>query len=432
MYGLFEIIFFLKRKSYLVSLLTLSFLFLQCQSGQESDSDSVTKIEPCEKWKVKKNKDGLWGYEDSKGKTMLPYAYITAEYFHNNVAIIQDTLGKYHLIDSTGNKITETGFTSIENFDGREVTVAFRSENQSNYFLRQSGEIIGGPLVGVYYVEDGDVYIGSEIDSNSIKTFSLFNSQGTRISEKFHHLSPVRRDSRKIFITEKIDGEEKMALMNYRGKVVSNWYDYVFHPNKDGFFTTMNKDGKNRANNNGLLNSEGKEILPNIYRKIDFHSEHELIECELMNYKTGGSTRTLFNYKIDDLGVSTKYKLRIYSKELIGISSSSQDYAFYKLQDGKFEKASETYQKILVSGKYEKRFLLFIPTGRYKDYTAFTYPDFVGRVAVVQQNKKFGLINEDLTMFWPIEYDSIHFELGKYTGFQDGEIAKEVVIEVTR
>lgn len=184
------------------------------------------------------------------------------------------------------------------------------------------------------------------------------------------------------FIAEKGEfAKEKRALLDKKGKVISDWYDHLLPFELTGTFITT-KNGGNTFDNHGLIDRNGRELLPPKYNTISCKRKH------ILAYTTPGNIvhYTLFDTagkKITDAPV-----IAIYDDNDLVLVSRNSTYAFYRYKNGAFTKVSDDYETERTSGSIRTAFRVTIK----KDGT-MPYGNFSEGLCSVKKNGKYGYID---------------------------------------
>ncbi|MBB78002.1 MAG: hypothetical protein CL844_03245 [Crocinitomicaceae bacterium] len=86
-----------------------------------------------------KNKEGNFGFIDTKGEIIIPAKFENVGYFYNNLAWARKINGKIGFININGDWVIEPVFDKVTNFEGNDKIASVKKEDRW-IFLRASGE----------------------------------------------------------------------------------------------------------------------------------------------------------------------------------------------------------------------------------------------------------------------------------------------------
>ena len=319
------------------------------------------------------------GVVDYNGNIVLPIKYIEIKDFSDGMAVVKDENYKYGYVDNNFNLVIPCKYTLVSNFynglaivsDGKySMYVAEIRENSDNIkFINKTGQVV-------------------EISSRIIERFP--DEKGNGLFENI------------------IDNGWKYLIIDSQGRVkFIDGYEYVYP--MDNYFI-VKKNGKQ-----GLLNGDGKQILPCIYNVIvkrglivtSTNNEWQVYDENLnktLTYNTG-DIQDLTPINNNWLILNTFDKRYVIDKTgnaLIvheGISQSNKYFIFYK--DGRYYVCNEN------------GIVLFSRDKEILD----AYDDFVR----IEENKKYGLQNYYGAIVLPCEYDEINYEYGFFHVKKNGK-----------
>jgi len=437
----------------LTILLLFSRILVGCDTNTNSTNESSQpEKKPSEKtaensfyWEVYSSND-LYGYKDSNGFVMIEAQYWTTDYFMNGVAVVETDSG-YCLIDYLGTTISAM-YDYIESdygLDQRSTVNYFaeklfqkppkripttKSDNEFEEFDRLK-EPLDVPEIDEYYEPDTP-------DKDSV---CLIDARGKQISRFYNEISRVENQNYYVAQHIFLEGgfQDKLeVVLDSLGQEISAWYDgiqsagSVFIVTKKGNDALMNQAGKiitayyeniNSSiyknefvverdffdkNSTGIMNESGEILIPLKYSEVkwvtrfEFYLTHKMVGSQTYSGLIDSNYHVLYQ--------PVQYIELFPEIELVAISSGT-NYAFYKFQEGKLNKASENYQLIMT--KYSGTHKFFIFSHEYSG-TSIYFTKFTDGLACVKQNNKYGFINDKLETVIPCEYDEI------LTDFNDG------------
>jgi hypothetical protein len=209
--------------------------------------------------------DGKWGYIDPENKTIIDFQYESAEPFHDtNRGIVTskvDNKTKYHLIDSSNNKVIEDA--KMIKGDGQIYAVMLENyyqlykPNGSLFVETQFGNsieihdyyVMAGVDMGyMYFKKNGDLVIQKTLDTtfthmkNQYEYEYIMNSSVEEYNHLYINESKVVLQtaqvqqiiSKDLFITMNYDF--KVGIMNADSEIIVEYiYDSIYQ-GADGYF----------------------------------------------------------------------------------------------------------------------------------------------------------------------------------------------------
>lgn len=307
----------------LISILALS----GCTGTEPANTNAVSKGEPV-KAVCDLNSD-LCGYEDSAGNLVITHQFERAKDFYRGSAIVFKQ-GSAFLIDRSGKKIS-AAYSDITGFSENDtITFAFEpapaDKNPGELrmcLLTVSGKQIGDFYTAVEKEECEQAFVAKVSGGDSLKQ-AILGANGKIVSEWYNSIT-ARGCS---FIAEKGGvSKEKRALLDMSGKVVSEWYDLLTAFELSGTFLTAKNTGSS-FDNHGLVDKNGREVLPPKYNEIICKRKF------ILAYTT---TRNIAHYTLFDTSgkaLTDAPVIAIYDDNDLALVSGSDSYAFYHLANG--------------------------------------------------------------------------------------------------
>ncbi len=189
-----------------------------------------------------------WGYCDSSGAVRIPYQFEDAEYFSENLAVIELNNQKGY-INKAGFILVMPQFSEADPFQNGQAIVETDSaagiiNTVGEWVLSPQYYSISGPFEGLYRVEQNEKY-------------ALFDAGGKQLTTfQFDELEPFSED----LAAAAIDG--KAGFINTRGELVIPAQFDEAGDFKNGF-ARVSVDGKY-----GLIKPDGSWLLPAKYDNI--------------------------------------------------------------------------------------------------------------------------------------------------------------------
>ena len=362
------------------------------------------------------NEDGLFGYVDLEGNTIIDFKYLSSTTFTYDRAIVTDSEG-VHIIDKTGNIICtlEEDYLDIEVLENGLIKVL---TNDGIGLLNSSGDVIVEPT----YDEISTFYDGKA----KVKKDDLYGF----IGEDGTVVIPVKYENASSYSDGLASIEEDgiWRIIDSTGKPINNYlyeYYYISAVTCDRFLVFDNNE------NYGYLDIEGNLVIGSMVNKEPAYSDI-----------TSTCAENLYNvleqdhfYLID--GDGKKVNDDYYDSNVIFFNS---DYATI-CKDGKYGVINKNGE-IVIDAKYENietisdtnEYIIYSENEKYGvlDITGNvkiepTYDDllgpFVGNYFIAKKDSKFGVIDILGGEVIPFEYDAIKpfYNLDAIPVFKDGK-----------
>jgi hypothetical protein len=232
------------------------------------------------------------------------------------VYVIQNLQNKYGVVDTKGKTIIPFAYDEIQNFHGTANTVV--------KFKGKSGIIDSNNKI-LYPIENEFIMTGEDLDyyiiTKNNKAGIIDKNLKPVLNFNYQNLSPCFYDDMNRFIAKQND---KYGVIDRTGRIIipfeytemSNWVEYG--PGSNYHFVTK-KDKK------GLITKEGKTVIPTIYDSLFYNDDNTIILSK--NGKYGVVT-------IQDKTVIPFDYEKIYA-DLAFVPNRKED-EFYVLKNGKY------------------------------------------------------------------------------------------------
>lgn len=204
----------------------------------------------------------LWGFADSTGKVLIPYQFNDAEYFSENLALVQID-GKKGFVNKNGFRVISPKFKEAEAFVNGLAIVETDSASgiintRGEWIVKPIYYSISGPYGNFYRVENGEKYgivdrFGNsitEIKYDDLEGFSegkaAFALEGLAgfIDTTGKEIIPAQFEEAGLFINgiAKVMIEQKYGLINGEGKFIVNpKYARISNLNEGLYFVSGEK-----------------------------------------------------------------------------------------------------------------------------------------------------------------------------------------------
>ncbi|MGP1611528.1 MAG: WG repeat-containing protein [Catonella sp.] len=224
-------------------------------SGLEYFSDGLCAVK----------KKGKYGYIDKKGKLVIPCKFDEVDLFIRGLARIYktDKMGnrRIGLINKKGKQVTPVQYTDIEYKDSGEIKVGLKDNYITKYgFLDKNGKMIVPPKYNEVYSYHDKAGIVSILKSNGDVKFGLADKSGKL--DKTIKFDDIYTPYKGMFKTVK---NSKYGMMDVKGKELLKpiYTDIENYPENGVDLAVISKNGKQ-----GLINEKGKIVLPIKYNDI--------------------------------------------------------------------------------------------------------------------------------------------------------------------
>lgn len=293
--------------------------------------------------------DGMKGYLNTKGETMIPCEYkLLGDLSDDRISFMRDRLWGY--MDQNGREVIECQWDGADDFSEGLAVV---SKNGKTHIINKSGETIGS--LGNSGIVIQKFHDGLALVSQYNETFGSDEIGGERarygfINEKGEFAVPLKYDQARDFA-------EDMAIV-------------ARHEEKD--VVAQNEDGETLINGSdlkwGVINKHGQQIVPTQYQQINDYSDGMAVA---INNRFFGVLD-----KKGNVVVTFKYDR---------IEDFSEGYATV-LKDGKCSIVNKQ-GKVILPFDYEE----ICPFGE--------------GLALAKKNGKYGAIGKDGKVIIPFRYD---------------------------
>lgn len=345
-----------------------------------------------------------WGYCDSTGTIRIPYQFDDAEYFSENLAVVELN-GKKGYINKAGYLVVMPQFAEADPFTGGRAIVETDSlagiiNTVGDWVAMPKFYSVSGPFAGLYRIELQDKY-------------ALMDSEGQQLTPfQFDELEPFSEGLAAIAI------EGKAGFINSKGAIlIQAQYDEAGDFNMGSARVAL--DGKF-----GLIRTDGSWLIPAKYNDIrlvsgDVYLAIEEKKCayfdlngKLLMRSTDFCTDGTLNTKGFHEGLcraTRKGKSGFIDKKERWIIQPEFDQVTF------FNEGLAGYRKKNKWGFLNKNGKQIIK----EQYDAiFAFEDGKARV---KSKGKWGLIGKDGKYLLPAQYDDIEFAKSNYIVSKDGK-----------
>ena len=164
-----------------------------------------------------KNEDGLMGYVNLKGETVIPLIYRNCGYFKSGLAWARNSEGKIGYINKSGEWVIEPEFLAVKDFDPVSQLAKARV-NETWGFINKKGEIrYIGNVKKIYDYSEG---LAMAVTLDGLFGF-LDENQKWIIEPQFN----AARDFKNGYATARLDG--KWGIIDKSG-------EWIIEPNYSG------------------------------------------------------------------------------------------------------------------------------------------------------------------------------------------------------
>jgi hypothetical protein len=217
----------------------------------------------------------LWGFADSTGKVLIPYQFNDAEYFSENLALVQID-GKKGFINKNGFRVIAPNFKEAETFANGLAIVETESASgiintRGEWIVKPMYYSISGPYGNFYRVENGEKYgvidrFGNaitEVKYDDLEGFTegkaAFALEGLAgfIDTTGKEIIPAQFEEAGLFVNgiAKVMIEQKYGLINSEGKFIVNpKYARISNISEGLFFVS----GEKKC---GYIDSKGTQVI---------------------------------------------------------------------------------------------------------------------------------------------------------------------------
>ncbi|MFC5283433.1 WG repeat-containing protein [Pedobacter alpinus] len=358
---------------------------------------------------------------------------------------------KYHFIDNKGKRINEgVSYYYAEIFNNGASVVADMDSvgNWKSSLINTEGKRIGDPNINfLTYAGDG-LFIflkdqkvgytnsyGEIIIPNKFLDAKPFNSNGLALvtipvetkrqkasfstyedGKKNYYKLDLNPQYNYVATLDSINSEYiitfcKMGMINKKGLyVLKPEFDFIDFHQTDAIPTARVRLGDNY----GVVNSEGKLLLPPIYQEINYihHPEENYIfrkedRYGLMNANGKILLDTLYS-RIDQISYAPNIYYKVTINDKLGLVNANGEWML-KPEFSSINKFSDR-DKIFIISKDDKAGLVSI-NGKILISPEFKYlEDFKNNLIKANKNDKYGLFNLKGDIILPFEYDEISYD----------------------
>lgn len=307
-------------------------------------------------------KDSLWGYADFNKKIVIEPKFSFAEPFHFDLAYV-GIENKFALIDSSGKYLIFPQESQLKYYPPYNLIRKCRNCCSFSYTNKKDEVIIGEKYKKLSDVCDG--FVVAETDS----AYFLINNKGKVVKQLDYdkiwlaYIGPAIYPDRTIEVKK----NKKKGYIKCNGdEIIAPIYDYISYSSDKKHFLVRSDS------NTGLINTEGKWIIPIKCQRIDnIFNENTFLT-------SGSNGCSVYIIKPDTV---LRYD---YDSAWVGFNN----YALV-IKNGKM-------------GLIDDKLKLVIPT-KYDNIMQNIYD----KSYVVKQNGKTGLLSKDFKEIIPAQFDSI-------------------------
>ena len=333
------------------------------------------------------------GVVDYNGNIVLPIKYRKIEDFSDGMAVVQDENHKYGYVDNNFKIVTPCIYTNATDYINGLAVVSENNDNSK--FIDKEGQIdqVSTKLLKCFPTryKSGFCVSGNLLVIKSPGNVESFQVDSNYVS--FYGCAII------------MDDNYKHRILTPSGWLKSEVYDNI---SSHGNYIVTEKMGKK-----GLIDNNGKEILPCIYEDITPPNQ-ELIAVK-KNGKwgildTSGKQILPFVYKWAEVYNDNIIRIENYKEPYSGIINRNGDNLFQNQPE--YIKTINNNAIFKIDGMYYAiNNELKTPFSSDKEIMRI-YDDFAS--IIDRNNYKKGLINGFGRLVLPCEYDEINYEYGVF------------------
>ncbi|MBN2663554.1 MAG: WG repeat-containing protein [Bacteroidales bacterium] len=365
--------------------------------------------------RVVRNSQGKYGFVDKFGDTIIDCSYDYAEDFYGGLALVKNNL-RYKIVDTAGN------LHDLADYDGSAVYRHDMGEFHSGLpvivkewdcsYISSSGDVyLEIPYQDAFSFNAGKAKVIDGDKYNYISKNGLLLDDWTLIEDNYHAIKNgdkfgyIDRNGKLVIDYEflkatdfqngyaQINNGTYWAVIDKQGRKISDWYE-VIHPFESDL-AIVEKIG-----NIGFINKNGRfmgqwynSIVPLDYGlfKVEKYDQFAIVNNEgflvtqwfqeIYDYKNGyvkvkKDDKFAYLNKIGAIVIGWYDKIDEVNNGIVRISNNNK-HAFYNVEK-------------------------FI-TSEFYDYIG----NFYDGLAVVKQGDKFGYIDKNCVLVFPIEYSNV-------------------------
>ena len=353
---------------YNLSLVYIITLFLLgCSDIHKSTTDSLKKDEVIISLFPIRYGD-KWGYIDSKGKNVIISKFNYADYFFEEVAIVENNEGLIGFIDSVGNYVIEPSYQQATRFSNGLSCVVL--EGGWPAFVNKKGDVI----IDLTGYDGASKFFENRALVLKDNKFGYIDLKGNVVVEpKFDYALPF---------------QEGHALV---GNVIDDKFKY-------GFIDTV---GNLKIKMSYTIHKVFEDFPPD-NDKFGFYSGKAIVSADGINFVVINKKEEIVTQSID-LRINPTDRGAPYFKKGLCMMKNGDFVGFIDVEEKfqippKFKKAYEFSDNGLSAVCNQNGKWGFIDTsGNVQisfDFDQIFYPGFIGEVAFVKINNKFEMINK--------------------------------------
>ncbi|KAA9345561.1 WG repeat-containing protein [Adhaeribacter soli] len=205
-------------------------------------------------------KDGKWGFINKEGKMVIAPTYDLATHFQNGLAIVAKGQA-YGLIDKKGKELTDFIYTRIYYSEGSNYyNLQTKDRNLKGFYNAKTGKLT---IPASSYQTDG-YSDGLAVISKELNKVGYINEAGTVVI-------PEEYEAARMFYKGRAAVRKKgfWGVIDKTGKMVLPFVFTELEVLDADLFKVGTRSGWNGATLYGLVNSQGEEIAPLKYTRID-------------------------------------------------------------------------------------------------------------------------------------------------------------------
>ncbi len=339
-----------------------------------SSHDPLSDVPKTTQALIPVKKGGKWGYINRTGKVIIDFKYESANVFSEGKACVK-LANKWGYINMKGQNIIPFSFDEAYNFINGASCV---SSNDKYGFINDKGNWLAEPA----YNYLNSAVLGSAFDHTDMIIFDIAEGQGLLkmvnnsvkivAQPTYSKIFPFRKDEAFYVINEKdsqgnYTGKSKMGYLDKCGEKLISWSgdgQEVYGALSEGLRAVFDDNNKW-----GYIDKDKKTVIPFIYDKAEDFSNGTAVVC--LNNKYGiidSKNNTLLSMEYDSLSMSV-------DTCIVAEKNSCQQLIDTKT----FKPMGKIYKEIVPQ---DRNFL------------------------IVQENNKFGLINNKGLEIVPSSYES--------------------------
>jgi hypothetical protein len=361
--------------------------------------------EPASSWKRIERKDYRYGYANSDGLVMIEPQFRDASHFrkgHSWAAVRLPDSSGYYLIDSLGRR-SPRKFFSISNYVdytsavGTIDTLIDSSLAIMDCLINPKGKVVTPLYSQIYQIEEQDLFMVVRghhgLDSTALfRQMALIDGAGNFHTPWYAHLDNAFEPNGRFVAREVAeDGKSSVEfLIDANGKHLSEDHAQIEVCYFSDVFSYQPLALRDAHNAMGLIDRNGKVRLKPQYESIYWYHD---IGCYVAEtYHPNGNTFSILlpNCKVVAQGV--QHRLTAWADDLIGLSTDSMHFAFFRVQGDSLFQASKVYEREYAAYlMYQDPFF-----GSFHHYGYFR----------VRSNGHYGFINNQGVEVVPTIYDS--------------------------